>query len=231
LENTPKSRFRNKRWLLLIDAALTVIILLIGLILLKYKPADYNAISASEEEISSYLVNELFPQFYNGMQREQAFEVVVEQNGINEAIGSFGWPQIHNGLIISTPVVFFTPERLRLMAMLNYEGVDTVITVEVIPRFDSKGLLNLEIDKVKMGALGITFVTKKIAKKMFDDRAQFAEADNIASLALESLLAEKPFEPVFVFQGKKMKIDNIALENKIMKIHITPIGAAPGSGY
>ena len=59
------------------------------------------------------------------------------------------------------------------MAMVNYNSVDMVVTVEIMPQFDDKGLLNLEVEKVKMGALGVTFIAKKLAKKMYNEQVQF----------------------------------------------------------
>jgi hypothetical protein len=228
LENKQKSRFRKKRWLLLIDVAVSLIIVLITLLLLRYRPADYNPQPVFEQQDSTYLTHQLLPRFYNGLQRNEPFELVIEQKGLNEAIASLGWPQIHNGLIISTPAVTFVPGYLRLMAMVNYNGVDSVVTVEMFPRFDNQGLLNLEVKQVKMGALGVTFVTKKLAKRMFDQQMQFLEPDNIVSLALASLMADKPFEPVFKMEGKKAKVDSIELEKQILKIHIVPVEKYPG---
>jgi hypothetical protein len=223
LENTQKSGFRKKRWLLLIDAAATLIILLITAILIHHKPADYNPQPVSDKQLSTYLTNQLLPQFYNGMQRNEPFELVIEQKGLNEAITSFGWPQIHNDLIISTPAVAFSPQGLRLMTMVNYNSVNMVVTVEVVPRFDDKGRLNLEVDKAKVGALGVTFVAKKLAKKMFDEQVQVVEPDNIVSLVLASMLADRPFEPVFEVEGKKAKVDNIVLEKSALRLHIVPV--------
>jgi hypothetical protein len=225
LENKQKSRFEKKRWLLLIDAAVSLIIVLLLIILLRHTPSDYTPEPAFDTQVSQYLTHQLMPQFYNGMQKRSPFELVIDQKGLNEAIASFGWPKIYgNGLIISTPVVYFAPHNLRLMAMVNMNGVEMVVTVEITPRFDDKGLLSLDIEKVKIGALGVTYIAKKLAKKMYNEQEQFIEPDNIASLALASVLADKPFDPVFVVEGKKAKVDNIVLKDKALEIRIVPIG-------
>lgn len=223
LENTKKSGFTKKRWFLLIDAAVMLIIALVAIILLRYRPAGYNPESGFENQVSPYLTNKLLPQFYNGMNRKEPFELVIEEKGINEAVTAVGWPQMFNGLVIETPTISFAPQRLELMAMVNYNGVNSVVTVDIKPRFDEKGLLNLEVDKVKMGALSITFVAKKIAKKMFDEQGPLIEPDNIFSLVLASLLADKPFIPEFELEGKTAKVDSIKLENKVLKAHIVPV--------
>jgi len=226
LENKQKNRFGKKRWLLLIDAAVSLIIVLLLIILLRHTPSDYTPEPAFEKQVSPYLTHQLMPQFYNGMQRKEPFELTIDQKGLNEAIAAMGWPQIYNGLIISTPVVYFTPENLRLMAMVNMNSVDMVVAVEITPRFDDKGLLSLEVEKVKMGALGITYIAKKLAKKMYSEQEQFVEPDNIASLVLASVLADKPFEPVFAVDGNKAKVDSVVLGKERLKIHIVPVGKA-----
>jgi hypothetical protein len=226
LENKQKIKSGKKRWLLLIDAAVTLIIVLVIVILLRHTPSDYTPEPSFERQVSPYLTHQLLPQFYNGLQRREPFDLIVDQKGLNEAIAAMGWPQIYNGLIISTPVVYFAPKNLRLMAMVNMNSVDTVVTVEIIPRFDDKGLLNLEIGKVKMGALGVTYIAKKMAKKMYSERELNVESDNITALALASVLADKPFEPVFAVEGEKAKVDGVVLEKEVMKIHIIPVGKA-----
>jgi hypothetical protein len=215
---------------LLVDGAAAVVIILVGVILFTHKPADYNPDSVSGKQISPYLTNRLMPQFYNGLQRGEPFELAIEQKGLNEAITVLGWPQIYNGLIVSTPVAVFGPQLLRLMAQVNYDGIDSVITVEITPQFDSNGLLNLEVVKVKMGALSITFIAKKLAKKMFNEQIQFVEPDNIVALALASLMADKSFEPILEADGKKIKIDRIIIDKQILKIHIIPLQAIPSIG-
>jgi hypothetical protein len=230
LEKTQKKGFGKKHWLLLIDAAVSLIIVLVIVILLHHKPADYHPEPTFDEQVSPYLTHQLLPQFYNGLQRKEPFEIVIEQKGLNEAITAIGWPQIYNGLIISTPVVYFAPQNLRLMAMVNLNSVDTVVTVEITPRIDEKGLLSLEINKVRIGTLSVTFIAKKLAKKMFSEQNQFVVPDNIASLALASLLEDKPFAPVFKAEGKEVKVDSISIENQVLRMRIVPFNTSTVGG-
>ena len=230
LKNKQKSKFWKKRWLLLIDVTVSLIIVLLLVILLRHTPSDYIPEPAFDTQVSSYLTHQLMPQFYNGLQRREPFELVIDQKGLNEAIAAMGWSQIYNGLVISTPVVYFAPKNLRLMAMVNMNSVDTVVTVEIIPLFDDKGLLSLKVEKVKMGALGITYIAKKLAKKMYREQEQFVEPDNITSLAIASVLADKPFEPVFVVEGEKAKINKVVIDKEILKVYIVPIRKAVKGG-
>jgi len=215
------------RWLLLIDAAVSLIIVLLLIILLRHTPSDYTPEPAFDTQVSQYLTHQLMPQFYNGMQKREPFELIIDQKGLNEAIASFGWPKMYaNGLIISTPAVIFEPNRLQLMANVNLKGFDTVVTVEICPQFDASGLLIMNVEKMQIGALGVTYIAKMMAKKMFDEQIGSVEADNITSLALASAMTGRPFVPAFKADGKKAKIDNVILKNETLKIHITPIGKA-----
>ena len=227
LENKQKSKSGKKRWLLLIDAAVSLIIVLLLIILLRHSPSDYAPEPAFEKQVSPYLTHHILPEFYNGMQKRSPFELVIEQKGLNEAIASLGWPKIYgNGLIISTPVVYLAPQNLRLMAMVNMNSVEMVVTVEIAPRFEENGQLSLEVEKVKMGALGVTYIAKKLAKKMYNEQEQSIEPDNIASLALAAILADKPFDPVFAVEKERAKVDRVILEKEAARIHIVPVGKA-----
>ncbi|MDO8301889.1 MAG: hypothetical protein Q7T18_01475 [Sedimentisphaerales bacterium] len=223
MEKTQKSKFEKTRWLLLIDGAVSLIMALVIVILLRHKPADYHPELLFDKPVSPYLTHQLLPQFYNGMQKKEPFEMIIEQKGLNEAIAAIGWPQMFNGLLVSTPVISIAPRQLRLRAMINYNGIDTVATVEIVPRIDDKGLLHLDVENVKMGALGVTYITKKLAKKIFNEQIQYIEPDNIASLTLASLMAEKPFEPVFAVEGEKARIDYFILRKEMLEVHIVPI--------
>jgi transcriptional regulator of aromatic amino acid metabolism len=192
---------------------------------LRHTPAAYHPEAGFEKQVSPYLTHQLMPQFYNGLQRKEPFELIIDQKGLNEAITAMGWPKMYdNGLIISTPSVFFTHQKLWLMAKVNLKGFDTVVTVEISPQFDANGLLSMNVEKIKIGALSVTYIAKKMAQKMFDEHVQFVEADNISSLALASAMTGRPFEPVFKADGKKAKIDKVVLENEVLRIYITPVG-------
>ncbi|MHC4086426.1 MAG: hypothetical protein ACYSU5_14625 [Planctomycetota bacterium] len=107
-----KKKFKKRYWLL-IDLALAIFILA----LLFYKPARYKPlviapVGNNQDQISPYLSNELLPQLHNGAQRQEPFDLVVIQKGINEAIARLQWPRESNGVLLSAPTVFFVPENI-----------------------------------------------------------------------------------------------------------------------
>jgi uncharacterized protein YpmS len=222
LEKTGKFRFTKRQWLLLVDAAIMLVVTLVAIILLLYKPAEYKA-RPSSEEVSPYLTNRLIPAFYNGMQTRKPFELVIEEKPLNEAVSSFGWPQIHDNVIVSTPAISFSENAIQIISMVNYNGMDMVFSIEINPQFNEKGQLNLQIERAKIGALSVTFIVKQVAKRMFTEQVSTEEPDNIVYLAMASLMREEPFEPVFEMQNNKVKLDNIVIEKEKLRIHFVPV--------
>ena len=226
-----KKKFKKRYWLLL-DLALAAIILA----LLFYKPTRYtppDAIGADnrQEEISQYLTNELLPQLYNGAQRDEPFDIEIFQKGINETIARFKWPRESEGVILSAPTIFFVTDNIVLMGTANIKGAELVVTIVARPALNENGLLNLNIQKVKIGAMNITPVAKMLAKRMYSERMANIAVDikDLRAKIAASLLNEEPFEPVFNINGifedldKKLRIQKIAIAQKKLTIRLVPV--------
>ena len=226
-----KKKFKKRYWLLL-DLALAAIILA----LLFYKPTRYtppDAVGADnrQEEISQYLTNELLPQLYNGAQRDEPFDLEVFQKGINDTIARFKWPRESEGVILSAPTIFFVTDNIVLMGTANIKGAELVVTIVARPALNENGLLNLNIQKVKIGAMNITPVAKMLAKRMYSERMANIAVDikDLRAKIAASLLNEEPFEPVFNINGifedldKKLRIQKIAIAQKKLTIRLVPV--------
>jgi hypothetical protein len=76
------------------------------------------------------------------------------------------------------------------------EGAELVITIELGPRMDDQGSLNLCVDKVKVGAIPVTLVVKPMAKKMYRERIASTPIDmqDWRTKVVASLLNEESFE-------------------------------------
>ncbi|GAH89511.1 unnamed protein product, partial [marine sediment metagenome] len=119
MKKRKKRKFKKRYWLL-IDLAIAIVIF--ALLLHKpgrYKPPEYT----DDKLVSPYLTNILGPAIHNGAQREEPFELVVTQKGINEIIAWSKWPKESEGVRFSAPVVFFVPDRIELMGTANMKGV------------------------------------------------------------------------------------------------------------
>jgi len=226
-----KRKFKKRYWLLL-DLALAIIILA----LLFYKPARYrppNTVPADnkQEEISPYLTNELLPQLYNSAQRDEPFDLDINQKGINETIARFKWPRESDGVILSAPTVFFVPDSIVLMGTASIKGAELVVTVVAKPRLDEEGLLQLQVDKVKIGAMNITPIAKLLAKRMYTERIAGVPIDieDLRTKIAASLLNEEPFEPILdvrdIFEDvdKKLRVEKITIIQKKLTIRLVPV--------
>jgi hypothetical protein len=226
-----KKKFKKRYWLLL-DLALAIIVLA----LLFYKPARYRPpdtvpASNNQDQLSPYLTNVLLPQLYNGTQRDEPFDLDIDQKGINETIARFQWPRESNGVILSAPTVFFVPENIVLMGTANIKGAELVVTVVGKPNLDEQGLLNLQVEKVKIGAMNITPVARLMAKRMYTQRLATIPIDteNLRAKIAASLLNDEPFEPVInvrdIFDDvdKKVRIEKVTITQKKLTIRLVPV--------
>ncbi|MHC4641704.1 MAG: hypothetical protein ACYS32_08665 [Planctomycetota bacterium] len=231
LKARKKKKFKKRYWLLL-DLALAIIILA----LLFYKPARYRPpntvpVSNNQDEISPYLTNVLLPQLYNGAQRDEPFDLDINQKGINDTIARFKWPRESDGVILSTPTVFFVPDSIVLMGTASIRGAELAVTVVAKPRLDEEGLLLLKVDKVKIGAMNITPLARLLAKRMYKERVESVPVDlqDLRAKIAASLLNEESFEPILNIRdiseevNKKVRIEKITIIQKRLTIRLAPV--------
>jgi hypothetical protein len=225
LEDRTKDKYRKLiRWLL-VDIAVACIVFA----LLLYRPSRYNPLvsdidSAERGRVHPYLTN-LSSEFYNGVQLERPFEIVVLEGGINESINQSKWPMEAEGVRFSTPVVLFVPDNIILMGTANIRGADFVITIVLEPRIDQRGFLNLQVAKVKIGAMNITLLAKIVAKKMYQERVSNVPVDieDLRTKIAGALLNDEPFEPVFIFDDKKVRVERIVVLQGKLILHLVPV--------
>ena len=226
MKKRKKRKFKKRYWLL-IDLAIAIVIL----VLLLHKPGRYNPPEYTDDKlVSPYLTNILGPAIHNGAQREEPFDLVVTQKGINEIIAWSEWPKESEGVSFSAPVVFFAPESIELMGTANMKGVDLVISIVAKPHLNEEGLLNLHVAKVKIGAMNITPVARIMAKRMYAQRLATMPIDTeeLGAKIAGSLLNDEPFEPVFdiadIFESenKKLRIEKITIQKEKLILRLVP---------
>jgi uncharacterized protein YpmS len=221
-KNKKAGRYKLIRWLL-VDLAVAAIVFAV----LLYRPGRYKPADSGKYErgqVSPYLTNELSPTIYNGAQRLKPFDVVITQEGLNDIIARGNWPMESEGILLYAPAALFVPGRLVLMGTADAKGVEFVVTIELEPKIDGQGLLNLQLAKLKVGAMNITPLAKIIAKKMYMQKIADVEVDTKAlqTQIAASLLTDEPFEPVFSIDGKKVRIEKITIENEKLLAHLVP---------
>jgi hypothetical protein len=200
------------------------------LVLLLYTPATYNppdiaTVGDRQGQVSPYLTHELLPQLYNGAQRDEPFELIVTQKGINDAISGAKWPRQTNGLIFSAPMVLFTADGIVLMGTVAVGAAEIIITIEAQPVLDEKGLLNLRVLKVKAGAVNITPFAMVLARRIYSEQpgGSNINAEDLAAWLARSLLDDQPFEPVFKVDDKRVRIEKITLKREKLIIRLVPL--------
>jgi uncharacterized protein YpmS len=221
-----KAKFKKRAHLLLIVSAVIAAILIVVFALLLHSPAYYKPLDfADSKEVSLYLTHELLPALYNGAQSQEPFELVVTQSGINDVVARFEWPRDLGNIRFSAPMVFFAPDSIVLMGTVLMEGVEFVVTVVAEPSLDAKGLLNLQVVSVKIGAVDITPLAGVLAKRICQQ--QFAAAgigaEDLQAQIAASLLDGEPFEPVFKIEDKKVRVEKIKIEQKKLTISLVPV--------
>jgi hypothetical protein len=215
---------RLVRWLF-IDLIVAAVIF--GLLIYRpgrYKPLDSFSHDYEPGQVSTYLTHQLYPQIYNGAQRGESFEVIVTQDGINDIISRMNWPIQSEGILLYAPAALFVPNAVVLMGTADVQGVEFVITIELEPKIDENGLINLHVSKVKVGAVNI-LLAKAIAKKMYAERLAAADVDTTAlqTKIAASLLNDEPFEPVFTIDGKKVRVESVVVGQRELRARLVPV--------
>jgi len=224
LEVRKKERYKKVAGWLLVDLAVASIIFA----LLLYKPSRYGPFGADPASgkpgrVHPYLTN-LSSELYNGVQRGKPFELVVIEEGINEAISRSNWPLESEGVRFSAPVVLFVPESVVLMGTANIKGAEFVVTIALEPSVDQRGLMNLQVSKVKIGAMNITPVAKMIAKRMYQHRLATVAIDleDLRTKIAGSLLNDEPFEAVFKVDDKIVRLEKVTVTQGKLILRLVP---------
>ena len=224
LEVRKKKKYKKLASWLLVDLAVASIIFA----LLLYKPSGYgphevNSADPRRGRVHPYLTH-LSSELYNGAQRGEPFELVVIEEAINETIGWSKWPKESEGVTFSAPVVVFMPESVVLMGTADIKGAEFVVTIVLEPRVDQQGLLNLQVAKVKIGAMNITPLAKVIAKRMYQNRLATMpiDIDDLRTKIAGSLLSDEPFEPVFRIEDRRVRLEKVTVIQGKLILHLVP---------
>jgi hypothetical protein len=226
LKAPKKTKFPKKVYSFLMVLAVVAAVAIVVFGLLFHRPAYYKPLHfTGSREVSLYLTNELLPELYNGAQLQEPFELVVTQSGINDIVARFKWPQEFGSIRFSAPMVVFSPGSIVLMGIVSMEGAEFIGTVVAEPALDAKGLLNLQVASVKIGAVDITPLAIVLVRRICQQR--FAEtgigAEDMQAQVAASLLDGEPFRPVFKIEDKKVQVEKITIEQKKLTIRFVPV--------
>lgn len=207
---------------------LTIAIILILLLLhtpAAYKPAKVDISEDAPEHVHRYLTY-LGSELYNGAQTHEAFDLVVLEVGINQAIAQSSWPKQSEGISFSRPTAAFSPEGITLMGTANIEGVDLVVTLAGQPSLMDDGQLRLHLNAVKVGAMNVTPMARIVARKMYRDQRQYMTLDpeDLQAQIAAALIEDQPFDPVFKIDGSFIRLIDLQLEEDRLILRFMPLG-------
>lgn len=228
---TVDSNSRRKRILKKICLVLagTLIVLAAFAALLFYTPAGYEPAQRpprnnETRQISRYLTHVLLPKLYNGTQLNEPFEMVLDQDGVNEIIASADLSKELEAMSFSTPMVRFVPGAVVLMVTMTGGGAELVVTIRIEPVLDEQGFLNLPVRSVTAGAVNVTPFAKALVRQIyFGETAEHRQnVDDPAARVLLSLIDDVPFEPVFDLDGGRLRAEKITVEAGKLTVLLAP---------
>lgn len=225
LKNRKNTRLKKLAIWLSIDLVVVVVLLILLLHTpARYTPADINSFDHDPGQVSPYLTHELSPQFYNGTQRGEPFELVITQKGINEIVAGWGWPRMSEGAMLYAPAVLFVSNSVVLMGTVSIKNIEFIVTIVLEPSINEDGRADLRITEVKVGAMNITPLAKLIAKKMYTKRIGTVHIDTkaIEAKIAASLLNGESFEPVFEVDKRKVRIKKITVDKEKLTVRLVP---------
>jgi hypothetical protein len=197
----------------------------LAFVLTAHKPGRYAPLIIEDHnQISLYLTHQLLPTVYNNTQLGEPFEVVITQQGLNDIVARTQQPISFGKVELYDPQVILTPDKIILIAAVKTKPLDLFVTIELNPVINQQELLTLHINRVMLGAVNITSMSRSIANKAYSDwlSQTGTEANNIVAQICGSFLNDEPFEPTFEFGGKSLRISKFKVSEGKITALLTP---------
>ena len=193
------------------------------MILLGHTPQIYQPpVVPPSGQISPYLTHKLGPDFFASLQLEQPFELVLEQQGVNEIFASTAGVLALGEITLSRPVAVFYPDSVVLMAAVGLGGASSVLSITAQPAIDENGRLNLNIRSVTLGAIPVMSFARKIAQQYADQYLSADDGQEIVAI-VNGILDNRPFEPVLTISKYTIRLRKLTLEAGRLTLLIEPV--------
>ncbi len=188
-------------------------------ILFWYTPRAYQPVEVENpEQVSLYLTHELGPEFFNQVQQNEPFELIISQAGLNDIASQWDWTQQFGDMSFADPYVTFSNQSILLMGTLTYKGVSSVISITAFPTMNSDGKIDVNIQSVRLGMVPVTTLVTKLAQKAFDDNQSSFDGDLKAAENVQAVIDNEPFDPIFWFPDYRVRISEFAIEQGSLKL-------------
>jgi uncharacterized protein YpmS len=227
-QSEPKKKSRSRKIIKrLIWPAISLSLSILIIILLLYKPAGYisadEAMLGGDVQLSQNITNRLMPEFYNGIQQTESFEMSINEKEINELIAHAKWPKYSEGFVFYAPKASLEAGQIGLMCTVLQFGLDVelVVTIETQPKLDENGLLNLNVAQVKIGAVNITPLAAVLGKRMYQEqKPDYIEPWDWRSKIAGSIFENAAFEPVFQVKNRWVWLEELEIGEQIVRVRL-----------
>ena len=194
-----------------------------GIFLCRYTPEAYTPQPvANPEQVSPYLTHTLGPDFVNQVQLDTPFELLVEQDGLNDIIRRQPWIEEFDSFKYTNPVILFDHHTIYLMGTLEYKGVSSVLTIIAFPQMDSEEKVSLNIGSIRLGILPVTKLVGFLSKKAFQKSRSCFEDDPQLEEIVRAIIHNEPFDPVFEISDHSVRITQATIEPKRLTLRFEP---------
>ena len=196
-------------------------------ILFWYTPRTYKPVQTENtEQVSLYLTHELGPDFFNKIQQNKPFELIIPQSELNTIISQEIQSQDFGDISFSDPYIVFSDQSILLMGTLGYEGFSSVVSIIAFPTMDSSGKINMNIQSIRLGMMPVKTLVTKLAQKALDDNRSSFEEDPRAEESVQAIIRNEPFDPIFLFSTEYcefwVRISNFSIEQGSLKLTLLP---------
>lgn len=224
LQNRKKKRHKKLIYWLAIDVSVAFIVF----ILLLYRPGRYNPLDSSgamePNEVSPFFLK-LSSEINNKAQSGKPFEIVVTEEALNDMINRADWPMESEGILLYAPAAIINPDTVVLMGTADFQGLEFIITIELQAKINEEGLMNIYVQKIKVGAVNITPLARITAKKMYTDRLALIDDIDLYTWQTKiaaSLLNDEAFKPVFEVQNHTIRVEKVVIEQGKLTALLVP---------
>ncbi|MHC4131107.1 MAG: hypothetical protein ACYSSP_07945 [Planctomycetota bacterium] len=208
---------------------ISLILSIIIILLLLYKPAGYipadkASAQSGDNQLSQNITNRLLPEFYNGIQQPEPFEMTINEKEINEIIAHAKWPKYSEGFIFYAPKASLSPGKVGFMCTILQFGLDVelVVTVQTEPLLDDKGLLNINVTEIKVGAVNITPLASFLARRMYkEQKPDYISPEDWRGKIAGSIFENAGFEPVFKIKGRWVRLEELDIEEGYLRVRLS----------
>lgn len=188
-----------------------------------HKPRVYKPLqSKNPEQVSLYLTHELGPEFFNQAQLDQPFDLIIEQQGLNDIVSRLDWIQQLGPLSLQQPSIIFADRSILLMGTLRYKGASSVLSILAFPIMDANQQIYMNIQSVRLGMIPVTSLISRLCQKAFDDNRDGFKDDPEVEQIVQSIIRNEPFDPVFRISDRRVRITGFTLENNVLKLTLLP---------